>query len=107
MKKLALSQCRCLKLPRAVKEWQPFFDLMKTIEDFSECCPLLEHMSSKAMMPRHWKQITDLTEHRFDVESETFKLRNIMEAPLLRYKEEIEVLSRKKNRYMKSNNLLV
>lgn len=83
-------QNRCRKLPRAVKEWQSFFDLMKTIEDFSECCPLLEHMSSKAMMPRHWKQITDLTEHRFDVESETFKLRNIMEAPLLRYKEEIE-----------------
>ncbi|RMC15911.1 hypothetical protein DUI87_08116 [Hirundo rustica rustica] len=83
-------QNRCRKLPRAVKEWQPFLDLKKTIEDFSECCPLLEHMSSKAMMPRHWEQIKDLTEHRFDVESETFKLRNIMEAPLLRYKEEIE-----------------
>ncbi|XP_027537399.1 dynein heavy chain 5, axonemal isoform X11 [Neopelma chrysocephalum] len=83
-------QNRCRKLPRAVKEWQAFFDLKKTIEDFSECCPLLERMSNKAMMPRHWKQITDLTEHRFDVESETFKLRDIMEAPLLRYKEEIE-----------------
>ncbi|XP_054020248.1 dynein axonemal heavy chain 5 [Dryobates pubescens] len=83
-------QNRCRKLPRGVKEWQAFFDLKKTIEDFSECCPLLEHMSSKAMMPRHWKRITDLTEHSFDVESETFKLRNIMEAPLLKYKEEIE-----------------
>ncbi|KFQ30560.1 Dynein heavy chain 5, axonemal, partial [Mesitornis unicolor] len=83
-------QNRCHKLPRGVKEWQAFFDLKKTIEDFSECCPLLECMSSKAMMPRHWKQIMDLTEHSFDVESETFKLRNIMEAPLLRYKEEIE-----------------
>nr|XP_021143896.1 dynein heavy chain 5, axonemal [Columba livia] len=83
-------QNRCHKLPRGVKQWQAFFDLKKTVDDFSECCPLLERMSSKAMMPRHWKQITDLTEHTFDVESETFKLRNIMEAPLLRYKEEIE-----------------
>ncbi|XP_010139316.1 PREDICTED: dynein heavy chain 5, axonemal-like, partial [Buceros rhinoceros silvestris] len=83
-------QNRCRKLPRGVKEWQAFSDLKKTIEDFSECCPLLERMSNNAMMPRHWKQITDLTEHDFDVESETFKLRNIMEAPLLRYKEEIE-----------------
>uniref|UniRef100_A0A8C3CTQ3 Dynein axonemal heavy chain 5 n=1 Tax=Cairina moschata TaxID=8855 RepID=A0A8C3CTQ3_CAIMO len=83
-------QNRCRKLPRVVKQWQAFFDLKKTIEDFCECCPLLEHMSNKAMMPRHWKRITDLTEHSFDVESETFKLRNIMEAPLLRYKEEIE-----------------
>ncbi|KAJ7395639.1 hypothetical protein BTVI_152782 [Pitangus sulphuratus] len=83
-------QNRCRKLPRAVKEWQAFLDLKKTIEDFSECCPLLERMSNKVMMPRHWKQIADLTEHRFDVESETFKLRDIMEAPLLRYKEDIE-----------------
>nr|XP_009683066.1 PREDICTED: dynein heavy chain 5, axonemal [Struthio camelus australis] len=83
-------QNRCHKLPRALKEWQAFLDLKKTVEDFSECCPLLERMSNKAMMPRHWKRITDLTEHNFDVESETFKLRDIMEAPLLRYKEEIE-----------------
>lgn len=105
MKNLPLFLHRCHKLPRGVKQWQAFFDLKKTVDDFSECCPLLERMSSKAMMPRHWKQITDLTEHTFDVESETFKLRNIMEAPLLRYKEEIEVLCRKKNGCMKQNNL--
>uniref|UniRef100_A0A8C2TVC6 Dynein axonemal heavy chain 5 n=1 Tax=Coturnix japonica TaxID=93934 RepID=A0A8C2TVC6_COTJA len=83
-------QNRCHKLPRGVKEWQAFFDLKKTIEDFCECCPLLEQMSSKAMMPRHWKQITELTEHNFVVEGETLRLKNIMDAPLLRYKEEIE-----------------
>ncbi|KAM4704637.1 dynein axonemal heavy chain 5 [Rhinophrynus dorsalis] len=83
-------QNRCRKLPRALKEWQAFLDLKKTIDDFSECCPLLELMSNKAMMARHWKRITDVTGHAFDVENETFKLRNIMEAPLLRCKEEIE-----------------
>lgn len=84
--------CRCRKLPRALKEWQAFLDLKKTIDDFSECCPLLEWMSNKAMMARHWKRLTDLTAHNFDVENETFKMRNIMEAPLLIYKEEIEVV---------------
>lgn len=88
---LGLRKSRCRKLPRALKEWQAFLDLKKTIDDFSECCPLLELMSNKAMMARHWKRITDLTRHNFDVENETFKLRNIMEAPLLKYKEEIEV----------------
>uniref|UniRef100_A0A8C6VE80 Dynein axonemal heavy chain 5 n=1 Tax=Naja naja TaxID=35670 RepID=A0A8C6VE80_NAJNA len=83
-------QNRCRKLPRALKEWQAFLDLKKRIDDFSECCPLLELMSNKAMMQRHWKRLTDLTAHNFDVENETFKMRNIMEAPLLKYKEEIE-----------------
>lgn len=63
-------------------------------------------MSSKAMMPRHWKQITELTEHNFVVEGETLRLKNIMEAPLLRYKEEIEVFRRKINGCMKLNNVL-
>ncbi|XP_078395203.1 dynein axonemal heavy chain 5 [Cetorhinus maximus] len=83
-------QTRCRKLPRALKEWQAFLDLKQTIDDFSECCPLLEHMSNKAMMLRHWKRIAETTGHNFDVESETFKLRNIMEASILKYKEEIE-----------------
>uniref|UniRef100_A0A671S0V1 Dynein heavy chain 5, axonemal-like n=1 Tax=Sinocyclocheilus anshuiensis TaxID=1608454 RepID=A0A671S0V1_9TELE len=83
-------QSRCRKLPRALKEWQAFLDLKTTIDDFSECCPLLDLMTNKAMMTRHWKRITEVTVHTFEVETDNFKLRNIMEAPLLKYKEEIE-----------------
>uniref|UniRef100_A0A665UP68 Dynein, axonemal, heavy chain 5 n=1 Tax=Echeneis naucrates TaxID=173247 RepID=A0A665UP68_ECHNA len=83
-------QTRCRKLPRALKEWQAFLDLKKTVDEFSECCPLLELMTNKAMMTRHWKRITEVTGHTFEVETDTFKLHNIMEAPLLKYKEEIE-----------------
>ncbi|KAK6326444.1 hypothetical protein J4Q44_G00020890 [Coregonus suidteri] len=83
-------QTRCRKLPRALKEWQAFLDLKKSIDEFNECCPLLELMTNKAMMTRHWKRITEVTGHSFEVETDTFKLRNIMEAPLLKCKEEIE-----------------
>ena len=82
---------RCRKLPKALKEWQAYEDLRKTIDDFNETCPLLELMSNKAMMTRHWERITQITGHSFDVEADNFLLRNLMEAPLLPNKEDIEV----------------
>ena len=39
---------------------------------------------------RHWDRIAKLTKHTFDVHSENFLLRNIMEAPLLEHKDDIE-----------------
>ena len=48
-------------------------------------------MANKAMKERHWDRIATVTGHKFDVESENFLLRNIMEAPLLEHKEDIEV----------------
>ncbi|XP_045906997.1 dynein axonemal heavy chain 8-like isoform X1 [Micropterus dolomieu] len=83
-------QNRCRKLPKGLKDWQAFLDLKKTIDDFSESCPLLEMMANKSMMRRHWDRITDLTGHQFEVESKVFTLQNIMEAPLLKYKDDIE-----------------
>jgi len=53
--------------------------------------PLLEMMSHKAMMSRHWERIAQITSHTFDVDSDNFLLRNLMEAPLLANKEDIEV----------------
>ncbi|XP_067341566.1 dynein axonemal heavy chain 5 isoform X2 [Channa argus] len=83
-------QNRIRKLPKALKEWQAFRDLKKTIDDFTETCPLLYMMANKAMLARHWTRLSELTGHSFQVESESFSLRNIMEAPLLKYKEDLE-----------------
>ncbi|XP_034534414.1 dynein heavy chain 5, axonemal [Notolabrus celidotus] len=83
-------QNRIRKLPKGLKEWQAFRDLKRTIDDFTESCPLLSMMANKAMLPRHWTRLSELTGHSFQVESESFALRNIMEAPLLRYKEDME-----------------
>ena len=83
--------CRCRKLPKGLKDWQAFLDLKQKIDDFNECCPLLELMANKAMKERHWDRIAKTTGHTFDFESDGFSLRNIMEAPLLPNKEDIEV----------------
>ncbi|CAF0865917.1 unnamed protein product [Didymodactylos carnosus] len=83
-------QNRCRKLPKGLKEYQAFEELKKTIDDFNETCPLLEMMANKSMKPRHWERIANLTGHKFDIESDNFLLKDIMAAPLLKYKEDIE-----------------
>ena len=83
-------QNRCRKLPKALKEWQAFKDLSKKIDDFNETCPLLELMANPSMKDRHWERISNVTGYKFDLESENFSMRNIMEAPLLPHKEDIE-----------------
>ena len=87
-----VSRCRIRKLPKGLKEWQAFLDLQKKIVDFNESCPLLELMANKAMKPRHWDRISNVTGHKFDLESDAFALKNIMDAPLLEFKEDIEVI---------------
>ncbi|XP_063774922.1 dynein axonemal heavy chain 8 [Pseudophryne corroboree] len=83
-------QNRCIKLPKGLKYWQVFLDLKKQIDDFGDFCLLLTMMKNKSMKKRHWDRIADLTGHKLDFESKLFCLRNIMEATILKYKDQIE-----------------
>lgn len=83
-------QNSCRRLPRGLKEWPAYYELKKKIEDFNECCPLLEMMASKSMKNRHWDKISNLTAKEMKIESEEFRLKDIMKAPLLNFREEIE-----------------
>ncbi|NWX18802.1 DYH8 protein, partial [Aegotheles bennettii] len=83
-------QNRCRRLPKGLQHWQAFLDLKQKIDDFSQSCGLLEMMANKSMKLRHWNLIAETTGHQFDIESESFCLRNIMEAPILKHKDDIE-----------------
>lgn len=74
-----------------MREWPAYIDLKKKIDDFNEMCPLLEMMANKAMKDRHWQRLSTLCKYFFDVESEIFTLANVMQAPLLIYKDDVEV----------------
>lgn len=47
----------------------------------------------QAMKDRHWNRIAKVTKYSFEIESPTFALRNVMEAPLLKFKDDVEVRS--------------
>ncbi|CAK9824517.1 Dynein axonemal heavy chain 8 [Anthophora retusa] len=83
-------QNRCRRLPKAMTDWPAFIELKKKIDDFNATCPLLELMANKAMQDRHWERMSKLCKYNFDVESESFTLANVMQAPLLKYKDEVE-----------------
>ena len=56
-------------------------------------CPLIELMANKAMKPRHWQRLSEVSKYQYNVESDGFCLKDILMAPLLQYKEDIEVRS--------------
>jgi len=72
---------------RVASVWRPAPDYWR----FQRDLPAAELMANKSMQLRHWESISKITGHTFDVESESFLLRNLMEAPLLKNKEDIEV----------------
>lgn len=53
-------------------------------------CPLLELMANKAMKPRHWARIMEVCRFTFEFDTAGFSLKNILEAPIRQYKENIE-----------------
>eukprot|EP00820_Chromera_velia_P029268 Cvel_12266.t1-p1 / transcript=Cvel_12266.t1 / gene=Cvel_12266 / organism=Chromera_velia_CCMP2878 / gene_product=Dynein gamma chain, flagellar outer arm, putative / transcript_product=Dynein gamma chain, flagellar outer arm, putative / location=Cvel_scaffold794:55107-67642(+) / protein_length=1727 / sequence_SO=supercontig / SO=protein_coding / is_pseudo=false len=80
---------QCKKLPKGLKDWEAYAELKKEIDDFYEVLPLLEELSKKSIMPRHWKQVEELTGKELPVESEMFKLQSLIDANLLAFRDEV------------------
>ncbi|KAI8124809.1 axonemal, Dynein heavy chain 8 [Lucilia cuprina] len=87
---LADFQVRCRKLPKGMQTWPAFIDLKTKIDDFNETCPLLELMTNKAMKERHWVRLNALLKSDFDPTSIKFTLGKLLEAPILKHKEDVE-----------------
>ncbi|KNE55648.1 hypothetical protein AMAG_01535 [Allomyces macrogynus ATCC 38327] len=83
-------QNKIKKLPKAIKDWDAFMELKKIVDDLTDVVPLLEMMSHKAIQKRHWDAIMKLTKTEFNLDPEMFYLRNLLEAPLLKYREDLE-----------------
>ncbi|VDP25886.1 unnamed protein product, partial [Schistosoma mattheei] len=81
---------RCLKLPKALREYPAYDDLRQTLANFDQIIPLLELMTNPAMRERHWKGLATLTGRSFNVDDSEFTLRNILEAPLLEHYDDVE-----------------
>lgn len=84
-------QLRCRKLPKDMQTWPAFIDLKDKIDDFSEICPVLELMKSKAIKDRHWTQMETLIDYQFDIDNVKTTLGKVTYAPLLNFKDDLMV----------------
>lgn len=84
-------QSRCRKLPKGMYTWPAFIDLKQKIDDFNETCPLLELMTIDAMKERHWDQMSELLKYNFDITNPKTTLGYVLEAPLLDFKDDVQV----------------
>ena len=83
-------QARCRKMPKALRDWEAYLELKKTIEDFSNTLPLLQSLALKSMRPRHWEKIGRLLQVRLEWQNPNFKVKNLMEHNLLHIADDIE-----------------
>ncbi len=81
-------QNSCKKLPKALRDWEAFNELKKKIDDFLDILPILEQLSNKAMRPRHWQQIMQITGSTIRVEE--LKLEGLLNIGILDHRDEIE-----------------
>lgn len=84
-------QIKCRQLPKGMQTWNAYIELKQKIDDFNEMCPLLELMVNKSMKLRHWEQISEITNYDFDIENPRTTVGHVLEAPLLKHKDEIQV----------------
>jgi dynein heavy chain len=80
----------CMKLPGILKSWDAYKELKTEIENMTEIIPLVEALAKPTIMARHWEEIIELSKTQIPYDQESFTLAQLMEAPLLSFKEDIE-----------------
>lgn len=81
---------KCRRLPKGLKSWPAFNELKDKIDEWTGKTILIEMMSKNGLKERHWKMLEKVTNTEFNVGESDFALKNIMIAPLLENKDEIE-----------------
>lgn len=81
---------RCRKLPKSLKDWPTFIELKIKIDQWTEKMIVVEMMVKNSLKERHWIMIENITGWKFPVNESDFGLKNIIYAPILENKDELE-----------------
>eukprot|EP00949_MAST-11_sp_MAST-11-sp1_P002825 g2825.t1 len=81
---------RCKRLPKSLRDWDAYVDLSTRIADFLQLLPLLQELSKESVQNRHWLEVMRVTKTNFVVDANELKLQTLVDANLIRVKEDIE-----------------
>jgi len=73
-----------------LKSWDAFKELRTEIDNMTEIIPLVEALAKDVIRPRHWEEIIEMCKVEIPFDSEGFNLEQLLKAPLLDFKEDIE-----------------
>ena len=83
----------CKNQPRESKEYPAYKELKQRLDDMETVLPLVEMLGDKSIKDRHWEQLQELTGKEIPYASETFLLKDLLDADLLSVQEDVEDIS--------------
>ena len=91
--KVFAEQCR--GLAKGLKQWTAYKELEQTINSFGLLRPLLSCLANEHVKPRHWNELMDITKFQWKLDTDVFKLGNIIEANIIQHSEAVEEIALK------------
>jgi len=83
----------CMRLPSDSKQYPAYKELKQRLDDMEIVLPLVEMLADKSIKDRHWDDLIKLTGKPIPYQSETFTLKELLEADLLSVQEDVEDIS--------------
>ena len=84
---------RVRKMPASIRDWRGYQDLRSTVDELLDTIPILELLSSKCVVARHWEQLSQATGTPLNPRLPEFRLKHLLEAKLCHVRSEIEEIT--------------
>ena len=91
----------CAKLPGVLKSWAAYKELKQEIDDMIEILPMVEGLAKDSIRNRHWDEIIEITKEDIPYQEETFNFEQLMQAPLLKFKDDVEDIAERADKELK------
>ncbi len=83
----------CTRLHSDSKKYPAYKELKQRLDDMEIVLPLVEMLGDRSIKERHWEQLIELTGKDIPYQSETFLLKDLLDADLLTVQEDVEDIS--------------